>query len=54
LYVSNGRGGIRRRALVESYFELGETAKAEALHRDWLQADPRWGCRRPVMAIERR
>jgi len=33
----------RRRALAESYFELGETAKAEALYRDWLQADPRWG-----------
>jgi len=26
----------RRRALAESYFELGETAKAEALYRDWL------------------
>lgn len=33
----------RRRALAESYFELGETAKAETLYRDWLQADPRWG-----------
>ena len=33
----------RRRALAESYFEVGETAKAEALYRDWLQADPRWG-----------
>jgi tetratricopeptide (TPR) repeat protein len=33
----------RRRALAESYFELGETGKAEALYRDWLQADPRWG-----------
>ena len=33
----------RRRALAESYFELGETAKAEALYRDWLHADPRWG-----------
>jgi len=33
----------RRRALAESYFELGETSKAEALYRDWLQADPRWG-----------
>src|SRR5215467_9978593 len=31
----------RRRALAESYFELGETSKAEALYRDWLQADPR-------------
>ena len=35
--------GNRRRALAESYFELGETAKAEALYRDWLHADPRWG-----------
>jgi hypothetical protein len=33
----------RRRALAESHFELGETGKAEALYRDWLQADPRWG-----------
>ena len=33
----------RRRAVGESYFELGETDKAEALYRDWLQADPRWG-----------
>jgi len=31
----------RRRALAESYFELGETGKAEALYRDWLHADPR-------------
>jgi tetratricopeptide (TPR) repeat protein len=29
--------------LGESYFELGETGKAEALYRDWLQADPCWG-----------
>src|ERR1035441_10642147 len=35
--------GNRRRALAESYFELGETGKAEALYRDWLHADPRWG-----------
>ena len=33
----------RRRALGESYFELGDTAKAEALYRDWLHSDPRWG-----------
>jgi tetratricopeptide (TPR) repeat protein len=33
----------RRRALAESYYELGETGKAEALYRDWLEADPRWG-----------
>ena len=33
----------RRRALAESYFELGETDKAEALYRDWLKADPGWG-----------
>jgi hypothetical protein len=32
----------RRRALAESYFELGETGKAEVLYRDWLHADPRW------------
>jgi tetratricopeptide (TPR) repeat protein len=33
----------RRRALAESYYELGETGKAEALYRDWLKLDPRWG-----------
>ncbi|MDQ6803833.1 MAG: SEC-C metal-binding domain-containing protein [Actinomycetota bacterium] len=33
----------RRRALAESYFELGETQKAEALFEQWLAADPRWG-----------
>ena len=33
----------RRRALGESYFELDETGKAEALYGDWLRADPRWG-----------
>jgi tetratricopeptide (TPR) repeat protein len=32
-----------RRALAGSYFELGETTKAEALYRDWLKADPGWG-----------
>jgi hypothetical protein len=32
-----------RRALAESYFELGETEKAEALYREWLAADPSWG-----------
>jgi len=33
----------RRRALAESYFELGEVEKAEALYREWLDADPCWG-----------
>lgn len=33
----------RRRAVAESYFELGETDKAEALFERWLAADPRWG-----------
>jgi tetratricopeptide (TPR) repeat protein len=32
-----------RRALAESYFELGETDKAEALFDQWLAADSRWG-----------
>jgi hypothetical protein len=27
----------------ESYYELGETDKAEALYRGWLHLDPRWG-----------
>ena len=33
----------RRRAVAESYFELGETDKAEALFQRSLAADPRWG-----------
>lgn len=33
----------RRRFLAESYFELGDTAKTEALYREWLAADPQWG-----------
>jgi tetratricopeptide (TPR) repeat protein len=33
----------RRRALGVAYFELGETSKAEALYREWLLSDPRWG-----------
>jgi tetratricopeptide (TPR) repeat protein len=33
----------RRRAVAESYFELGETEKAEALFEQWLAADPCWG-----------
>ena len=32
-----------RRALAESYFDLGETAKADDLYREWLNADPQWG-----------
>jgi hypothetical protein len=33
----------RRRALAESYFEMGETGRAESLFREWLHSDPRWG-----------
>lgn len=33
----------RRRALAESYYELGETASAEAIYRGWLHLDPCWG-----------
>jgi len=33
----------RRRALAESYFELGETDRAEALFERWLAVDPCWG-----------
>jgi hypothetical protein len=33
----------RRRALAESLFELGEVGKVEALYREWLATDPRWG-----------
>ena len=32
-----------RHALAESYFELGDTAKTDALYRQWLSADPQWG-----------
>jgi tetratricopeptide (TPR) repeat protein len=33
----------RRRALAESYYELGARKEAEALYRGWLHIDPRWG-----------
>jgi tetratricopeptide (TPR) repeat protein len=33
----------RRRALAESYFELGEAEKAGTLYREWLDDDPCWG-----------
>jgi tetratricopeptide (TPR) repeat protein len=33
----------RRRAMAESYYELGEPDKAEALYRGWLHLDPCWG-----------
>ena len=33
----------RRHALAESYFELGEMDRADALYREWLSADPQWG-----------
>ena len=33
----------RRRAVAESYFELGQTDKAEGLFEQWLAADPGWG-----------
>ncbi|MDQ1289339.1 MAG: hypothetical protein QG622_2905 [Actinomycetota bacterium] len=32
-----------RRAIAESWFWLGETATADQLYRDWLDADPQWG-----------
>ncbi|MGH9766149.1 MAG: SEC-C metal-binding domain-containing protein [Blastocatellia bacterium] len=32
-----------RRALAESFFDLGETGKADGLFREWLNADPQWG-----------
>jgi tetratricopeptide (TPR) repeat protein len=35
--------GNWRRALAETYFEVGEISKAETLYREWLQADPQWG-----------
>ncbi|MCI0423456.1 MAG: SEC-C domain-containing protein [Acidobacteria bacterium] len=32
-----------RRAVAESYFELGEAGKADELYRQWLDTDPQWG-----------
>lgn len=32
-----------RHALAESYFERGDTAKADTLYREWLSIDPQWG-----------
>jgi tetratricopeptide (TPR) repeat protein len=32
-----------RRAIAESYFELGKTSKADELYRQWLSDDPEWG-----------
>lgn len=32
-----------RRALAESYFELGEAGKADGLYHAWLLTDPQWG-----------
>lgn len=33
----------RRRALAESYFEIGQTGQAEQLFESWMAADPAWG-----------
>ncbi|MGH2872052.1 MAG: hypothetical protein ACRDL5_06270 [Solirubrobacteraceae bacterium] len=33
----------RQRAVVETYFELGETDESEALFEQWLAADPSLG-----------
>ncbi|MCI0393154.1 MAG: hypothetical protein MOB07_30860 [Acidobacteria bacterium] len=32
-----------RRAVAQSWFELGEPGKADDLYRKWLGADPQWG-----------
>ena len=32
-----------RRAIAESYFELGEMRKTDSLYGEWLNADPQWG-----------
>jgi hypothetical protein len=32
-----------RRAIGESYCKLGDTDRTDALYREWLAADPRWG-----------
>ncbi len=32
-----------QRGLAETCFELGQTAKADELYRDWLETDPQWG-----------
>ncbi len=33
----------RRRAVAESYYEVGDSDKAETLFEHWLAADPQWG-----------
>ncbi len=32
-----------RRAMAESYFDMGKETKADRLYEEWLAADPRWG-----------
>jgi len=32
-----------KRALAESYYEIGEREKVDALFQQWLKDDPRWG-----------
>lgn len=32
-----------RRALAESWFELGDRSKTDGLYREWLNTDPSWG-----------
>jgi hypothetical protein len=32
-----------RRALAETWFEIGESARADELFESWLTADPQWG-----------
>ena len=32
-----------RRAIADSYFELGDEAECDRLYSEWLEADPKWG-----------
>jgi tetratricopeptide (TPR) repeat protein len=32
-----------RRAIADSYYELGDTGECDRLYRQWLEEDPKWG-----------
>jgi tetratricopeptide (TPR) repeat protein len=35
--------GNTRRAIADSYFELGDTTECDRLYEQWLKDDPKWG-----------
>ena len=44
-YIGDDRLTIEntRRAVADSYFELGDEAECDRLYREWLETDPKWG-----------